>query len=311
MASSEGLDPQIADVEAFRALEESLFAPEVRSSRERLAALIADDFVEYGSSGRVFDKHDVLEAADSLPDIALPLEDFHARSLSANTAIVMYRSTTRQPDGTVTEALRSSVWVLSDGRWQMALHQGTPINRQPLDTTLRSTLASQYHSALAMLRRAIELCPDSLWFEPTGVPFWRVAYHTLYYTHLYLQPGERSFTPWEHHQTSLQHLDDVPGPEELDEFLELPGRPPQTGAPYPRSQMLDYWELCDGMVDDRVAATDLTAPETGFSWHTPQRPKVEQHINSIRHIQHHASLLGARMRAATGETVEWVSTKRV
>ncbi|MHB1341321.1 MAG: nuclear transport factor 2 family protein [Coriobacteriia bacterium] len=300
----------VEDVEVFHALEESLLTPEVRSSPERLAALIADDFVEYGSSGRIFDKHDVLEAADSLPDITLPLQDFHARTLSENTAIVMYRSTTRRPDGTVSEALRSSVWVLSDGRWQMALHQGTPINRAPLDTTLRSTISSQYHAALAMLREAIERCPKSLWSDAAGVPFWRVAYHTLYYTHLYLQPTERDFAPWERHQTYLQHLDDVPGPAELDEFLELAGRPPQTGVPYTQADLLGYWALCDGMVDDLVAATDLTAPVTGFAWHTPQRPKVEQHLNSIRHIQHHASLLGARLQAAGGEAVAWVSTTR-
>lgn len=294
----------------FRALEESLLAPEVRRSPERLSALIADDFVEYGSSGRIFDKHDVLEGADRLPDIELPLTDFHARMLSSNTAIVMYRSTTRRSDGTVSEALRSSVWLLSDDRWQMALHQGTPINRAPLDATLRSTIASQYHSALAMLRQTIERCPEDLWADGAGVPVWRVAYHALYYTHLYLEPSERAFSPWERHQTHVQHLDDIPGPEHLDEFLELPGRPPRTGVPYTKDEILDYWSLVDDMVDGLVAATDLTAPETGFSWHTPQRPKVEQHLSSIRHIQHHASLLSGRVKVVTGQGGPWVSTSR-
>lgn len=299
-----------SDADMFRALEESLLTPEVRRSPELLSALIADDFVEYGSSGRVFDKHDVLEGVDRLPDIELPLSDFHSRMLSPNTAIVMYRSATRRPDGTAGEALRSSVWVFADGRWQMALHQGTPINRSSLDATVRSALESQYHSALAMLRGTIERCPDDLWAAGNGNAVWRVAYHTLYYTHLYLQSSERDFSPWERHQTHLQHLDDIPGPEHLEEFLELPGRPPQTGVPYTKDEVLDYWSLVDGMVDGLVATTDLVAPETGFSWHTPQRPKVEQHLNSIRHIQHHASLLGARVRAVTGDGESWVSTTR-
>lgn len=296
--------------EMFCQLEESLLRQEVRSDPQRLAALLADDFVEYGSSGRVFGKADVLAAADHLPDVELPLRDFTARMLSPHTAIVMYRSTTRRPDGSTAQALRSSVWVFAQDRWQMALHQGTPINLSPLEPIVRSSLASQYHAALAMLRDVIERCPQGLWSADDGVPFWRVAYHTLYYTHLYLQPAERAFTPWERHQTHVQHLDDVPGPAHLDEFLELPSRPPRTGAPYAKDEVADYWCLVDGLVDGLVATADLTAAETGFSWHSPQRPRLEQHLNSIRHIQHHASLLGARLRAAGEEPGGWVSTSR-
>ena len=180
-----------------------------------------------------------------------------------------------------------------------------------LDTLLRSTLTSQYHAALAMLRDAIELCPDSAWSSVGGgASFWRVAYHALYYTHLYLQADETTFTPWERHQTGLQDLDDIPGPEHLLKILELPHRPPQTGIPYSKKEMLEYWTLCNEMVDDAIRMLDLLAPETGFSWHTPSRPKMEQHLASIRHIQHHAAQLSDRVRTATGRRVDWVGTDR-
>src|SRR5437667_12873733 len=67
---------------------------------------------------------------------------------------------------------------------------------------LRSALKSQYHATLAMLRTAIRRCPDDLWTARSdhANPFWRIAYHTLFYTHLYLQPNNRVFRPWEHHQ---------------------------------------------------------------------------------------------------------------
>src|SRR5215467_12750277 len=67
---------------------------------------------------------------------------------------------------------------------------------------LRSALKSQYHATLAMLRAAIKRCPDDLWLSSQGHanPIWRIAYHTLYYTHLYLQPNNSTFRPWEHHQ---------------------------------------------------------------------------------------------------------------
>ncbi len=45
-----------------------------------------------------------------------------------------------------------------------------------------------------MLRRAIELCPEGEWSAVVQeTPFWRVVYHTLYYTHLYLQADESQF----------------------------------------------------------------------------------------------------------------------
>ncbi|MDA3937589.1 MAG: DinB family protein [Actinomycetota bacterium] len=180
-----------------------------------------------------------------------------------------------------------------------------------LDALLRFTLTSQYHATLSMLRSAIEQCPNEIW--PTaegGVPFWRVAYHTLYYTHLYLQVDESCFTPWEHHQTGLQDLDDIPGPQHLLKILELPHRPPQTGVPYSRSELLVYWDACDAMVNDAIKALDLMSPDTGFSWHFPSRPKIEQHLVNIRHIQHHTARLSGRLHDEVGISVDWVGTSR-
>ncbi|MHB0981085.1 MAG: DUF4440 domain-containing protein [Thermoleophilia bacterium] len=51
------------DDASFRALEEALLDPAVRQFQARLSELTADDFVEFGSSGRVFGKSDVLDAA--------------------------------------------------------------------------------------------------------------------------------------------------------------------------------------------------------------------------------------------------------
>lgn len=109
----------------FRTLEESLLRPEVRQSQAQLDSLIADDFLEFGASGRVFGKRDVLEAADHLPDVVLPLEDFSVKMLSPSAALVTYRSSTREPGGMLQTALRSSLWIHSDARWRLTFHQGT------------------------------------------------------------------------------------------------------------------------------------------------------------------------------------------
>jgi hypothetical protein len=124
---------------------------------------------------------------------------------------------------------------------------------------VQAALQSQYHAALAMLKQAIDQCPDDLW---TGgdypVAFWRVAYHALFYTHLYLQPNEKAFRPWEHHRDEGQFLGALPWP---------PHRQAKIGQPYTKAQLIDYWRLCDELVNAAVDRLDLDAQECGFPWY--------------------------------------------
>ena len=163
----------------------------------------------------------------------------------------------------------------------------------PIDA-LRSALKSQYHATLAMLRAAIRDCPDDLWTKRDGhtSPFWLIAYHTLFYTDLYLQPNNRVFRPWERHRRGVQRMDSSR----------------KTLRPYTKAELLAYWSVCETMVDDAVDALDLNSPRSGFSWY--KLPKVEHQIISIRHIQYHQAQLADRLRAATGAGVDWASARR-
>lgn len=165
--------------------------------------------------------------------------------------------------------------------------------------TLRRILESQYHAALAMLRACIERCPDDLWVDPTPTnAFWQVAYHTLYFTHLYLMPQEADFRPWHGHQANAQHPDGIPGRNDPDSPLPL------LPDPYTRAQALAYWSVCDGMVNEAVEALDLAQPTSGFSWY--RMSKLEHQLVNLRHIQHHAAQLADRLRAALDIGIEWV-----
>lgn len=168
---------------------------------------------------------------------------------------------------------------------------------------LKAMLKSQYHAALAMLRGAIERCPETLWYEsgPANA-FWQVAYHALFFTHLYLQPEESDFRPWEHHQADVQHPDGIAGPS--DPASELPLTP----SPYSKALVLEYCRACDDMVDGAVDALDLEREDSGFYWYPI--PKLEHQIVNIRHIQHHAAQLVDRIRASTGTGVAWVGARR-
>jgi hypothetical protein len=161
---------------------------------------------------------------------------------------------------------------------------------------VQAALKSQYHAALEMLKQTIEQCPDDLWSGGDyPIPFWRVAYHALFFTHLYLQPDEKAFRPWEHHREEYQFLGALPWP---------PHRKPKIGEPYTKPQVLEYWQLCDAMVDACVDRLDLDAPECGFWWY--KLPKLDHQINNIRHVQHHAALLSGRLRLSAGTDIPWV-----
>lgn len=109
-------------------LEERLFDPAVRGSRQALAELLSPDFREIGSSGRLFDFETVVASLTTDPNnIALrELDDFNACLLSSDIALVTYRATRTSPDKPVVKSLRSSIWQRdADGKWRMIFHQGT------------------------------------------------------------------------------------------------------------------------------------------------------------------------------------------
>jgi hypothetical protein len=122
--------PQSNTAEHLRALEERLFQPATRKSPQAVTALLADDFREFGASGRIYTRPEIIAALADEPPCRISLTNFECRFLPPGTALVTYRSTRIQPAGTTKIAihsLRSSLWVLRERNWQMLFHQGTRI----------------------------------------------------------------------------------------------------------------------------------------------------------------------------------------
>lgn len=171
------------------------------------------------------------------------------------------------------------------------------------DTALRTILRSQYHAAMAMLRDAIVKCPDDLWHSPPGpAPCWGVAYHALFFAHAYVSQDQASFRPWDHHQPDVQNPDGIAGP------ADPASAQPLLPTPYTKQQLLDYWALCDARIDAELDAMDLSRTESGF-WRYPI-PKLEHQLVNLRHIQHHAAQLAARIRAHADVGIDWVGARR-
>jgi hypothetical protein len=101
----------------IRALEELLLTPAVRASRFELESLLSDQFVEFGSSGRVYSKAEMIEALIASPGCTATVSDFRVLALAANVMLATYRSE---------HALRSSLWRREGNDWRMIFHQGTP-----------------------------------------------------------------------------------------------------------------------------------------------------------------------------------------
>ena len=104
------------------ALEERLLDPAVRAVPGEVRALLAPEFIEFGASGRVFDRDAILAMlAAEPPRVALQARGFKVRLLAPGAALTTWR--VRRDDGI--ETLRSSVWQQQGGRWLMVFHQGT------------------------------------------------------------------------------------------------------------------------------------------------------------------------------------------
>lgn len=110
-------------------LETSLLKPEVRSSTKDLDMLLADDFLEFGSSGKVYDKKMILERLPKdteISPIQFIVSDFQIKELDGNVILATFKTEKISTDiGRVT-ALRASIWKKVNGNWQIIYHQGTP-----------------------------------------------------------------------------------------------------------------------------------------------------------------------------------------
>lgn len=106
--------------EQLKQLEESHINIEVRQSKEELAELLADDFFEIGSSGKMFDKEECLRSGVFLTEMAI--HHYEIRQLATDVVLATYFLTDKTRNR---NTLRSSIWKRIEGRWQLYFHQGT------------------------------------------------------------------------------------------------------------------------------------------------------------------------------------------
>lgn len=122
--------PSLHESEALTALlrghEEMLLDPRVRTDRARVAAFLADDFFEFGSSGKVWTREEILDLLEKEQYDPPAIESFECRLIAAGVALVTYRAVRTCPGSTGRgSTLRSSIWTEISGVWRLRFHQGT------------------------------------------------------------------------------------------------------------------------------------------------------------------------------------------
>jgi glyoxylase I family protein len=108
-------------------LEQQLLQPSTRRDATALTSLLTEDFREFGSSGGVYTRQQVIDLLAAETPRHITLSDPLCRQLAEDIALLTYRSARIIARQITSQALRSSLWVRRNGRWQMLFHLGTRI----------------------------------------------------------------------------------------------------------------------------------------------------------------------------------------
>jgi hypothetical protein len=169
----------------------------------------------------------------------------------------------------------------------------------PILDTVKQLLANQFQAALCTLGICIDRCPDPIWNAPVAnLKFCQVAFHTLFFTDLYLGHDVQSLRQQPFHQANPQFFRD---------YEELEHRP-QT-LMYDKPAIQSYLQHVRGKA---VTVIGAETPESlavcpGFEWLKFSRAEV--HVYNIRHVQHHAAQLILRLRLDAKEVgIPWIGS---
>ena len=164
-----------------------------------------------------------------------------------------------------------------------------------------------------MLRDCIEKCPDDLWTTPSPRvddddrtifrSFWRIAFHTVYFTHLYLGQSEEAFQPWP--DRDPEYFGEMWGPPWYLEPFEFP----EDAEPISRQNLTAYLNYVDSIIDTTIEALDLDTQASGFHWYK-DISKLSHELLNLRHLQGHVGQLSELLMARDIQT-GWISVRRL
>ncbi len=176
---------------------------------------------------------------------------------------------------------------------------------------IKPALKEQFHAALAMLADCVEKCPDDLWTSPSRKDtdgerfcirsFWRIAFHGIFFTHLYLAQDEAAFQPWPGRRPG--YFDGMwQKPWDIEPF-EIP----EDAEPTSKSEILEYIAFVDSILDATIDSLDLNSVESGIPWYK-NFGKLSHELLTLRHLQGHVGQLSELLMQRDIDT-DWISRR--
>lgn len=153
---------------------------------------------------------------------------------------------------------------------------------------ITAILASQYKASLGMLRKVLEKVPEEQWnTEEYNNPNWQIAYHLLWGAKFYLGANPERYIPFENAIEGAESLGGAQDWENPDAGVKVEGV-------HTKDELLSFIDSIEGDLQQSIEALPLDE-NSGFDWYPYSR--LELHINSIRHIQHHTAQIIERLKA--------------
>jgi hypothetical protein len=114
----------------IKALEVKLLNPEVRGNRGELEKLISPEFIEYGSSGLIYNYSGTISylIANAADTFNYSFVNFKTRRHSEDTILALYILETEK-NRRIAISNRSSIWHWEEGIWRVIFHQGTRVTK--------------------------------------------------------------------------------------------------------------------------------------------------------------------------------------
>lgn len=111
-------------IELLLKLEMSLWINETRGNFTYMNQVLHPEFLEYGKSGRVYNKEEILKDMDVQINSVFPFPNLNVKQVDDNTYLVTYQSVLQ--NGATREICnRSSIWISNGEKLQIIHHQGT------------------------------------------------------------------------------------------------------------------------------------------------------------------------------------------
>ncbi|MBX2815472.1 MAG: DinB family protein [Saprospiraceae bacterium] len=158
---------------------------------------------------------------------------------------------------------------------------------------IKESLLSQHLASLQMLEDAVRACPEEVWSDDKPVnPYWRIAYHALFFYRLYLHQELGDHKHWSGHRSGAHNMPRDPDSREV--------------APYTKEDILAFVDHCREFTMAQLTVLDIEAEDSGFPWYSVS--KFEHLMVNVRHLQHHIGQLQDRMRNSADVGIRWTKS---